>query len=48
LLEDKLYQDQVSLMVMTSEEFNELSLKKHPTHIEVNMFLANSSSVSKS
>ena len=35
--EDKIYQDQVSLQI--SEDFDEISLKRHLSHIEVTMFL---------
>ena len=44
LSEDKIYQDQVCLLVNSSEEVDEISLKRHISHIEVNMFLEVSSS----
>ena len=39
LSEDKIYQDQVSLLVNSSEDVDEISLKRHLSHIEVTMFL---------
>ena len=39
LSEDKIYQDQVSLLVNSSEDVDEISLKKHLSHIEVTMYL---------
>ena len=37
LSEDKIYQDQVSLLI--SEDFDEIFLKRHLSHIEVTMYL---------
>ena len=37
LSEDRIYQDQVSLLI--SEDFDEITLKRHLSHIEVTMFL---------
>ena len=37
LSEDKIYQDQVSLLI--SEDFDEITLKRHLSHIEVTIFL---------
>ena len=39
LSEDMIYQDQVSLKVKSSEDINEISLKRHLSHIEVTMYL---------
>ena len=38
LSEDKIYQDQVVLLVSSSEDEDEMSLKKHLSHIEVIMY----------
>ena len=38
LSEDKIYQDQVVLLVSSSEDRNEMSLKRHLSHIEVTMY----------
>ena len=43
LSEDKIYQDQVVLLVSSSEDRNEMSLKRHLSHIEVTMYLSGSS-----
>ena len=39
LSEERIYQDQVSLLVNSSEDVDEISLKKHLSHIEVTMYL---------
>ena len=39
LSEDKIYQDQVSLLVNSSEDVDEISLKRHLSHIEITMCL---------
>ena len=39
LSEDKIYQDQVSLLVNSPEDEDVLSLKRHLSHIEVTMYL---------
>ena len=39
LSEDKIYQDQVSLEVNSSEDVDEISLKRYLSHIEVTMYL---------
>ena len=39
LSEDKIYQDQVSLEVNSSEDIDEISLKRYLSHIEVTMYL---------
>ena len=44
LSDDKIYQDQVTLLVNSCEDVDEISLKKHLSHIEVNMFLESASS----
>ena len=44
LSDDKIYQDQVTLLVNSHEEVDEISLKKHLSHIEVTMFLESASS----
>ena len=41
--EDKIYQDQVSLLVNSSEDIDEISLKRHLSHIEIFMYLEGSS-----
>ena len=38
LSEDEIYQDQVVLIVSSSEDRDEISLKRHLSHIEVNMY----------
>ena len=48
LSEDKIYQDQITLLVITSEDIDEISLKRHLSHIEINLFLEASSSDTKS
>ena len=45
LSEDKIYQDQVVLLVSSSEDRDEMSLKRHLSHIEVTMYLSGSSGV---
>ena len=47
LPEDRIYQNQVFLLVSSSEDRNEMSLKKHLSHIEVTMYY-NSSPVEES
>ena len=42
LSKDKIYQDQVFLDVRTSEDKNEMSLKKHLFHIEITMYYVSS------
>ena len=42
LSEDKIYQDQVVLLVSSSEDRDEMSLKRHLSHIEVTMYLSES------
>ena len=44
LSDDKIYQDQVTLLVNSCEDVDEISLKKHLSHIEVTMFLDSASS----
>ena len=44
LSEDKIYQDQVSFLVYSKDDIDEISIKRHPSHIEVTMFLEESSS----
>ena len=39
LSQDKIYQDQVSLLVNSSEDVDEISLKRHLSHIEVTMYI---------
>ena len=39
LSEDKIYQDQVSLLINSSEDVDEISLKRHLSRIEVTMYL---------
>ena len=39
LSEDKIYQDQVSLLVNSSEDVDEIALKRHLSHIEVSMYI---------
>ena len=48
LSENKIYQDQVFLIVSSSEEVDQISLKRHLSHIEVNMYLEGSSSETES
>ena len=43
LSEDKIYQDQVSLQVRSSEDVDEMSLKSHLSYIEIIMYLEDSS-----
>ena len=45
LSEDKIYQDQVSIRINSSEDVDEISLKKHLSHIEVTMFLEGCSNI---
>ena len=45
LLEDNIYQDQVSLLVHSTEDMDEVCLKSHLSHLEVTIFLDNSSVV---
>ena len=42
LSEDKIYQDQVVLLVSSAEDRDEISLKRHLSHIEVTMYLSGS------
>ena len=42
LSEDKIYQDQVVLHVSSAEDRDEMSLKRHLSHIEVTMYLSGS------
>ena len=44
LVEDAIYQDQVSLLVHSTEDVDEVTLTKHNSHLEINMYLQNSSS----
>ena len=44
LSDDKIYQDQVTLLVNSCEDVDEISLKKHLSRIEVTMFLESASS----
>ena len=44
LSDDKIYQDQVTLLVNSCEDVDEISLKKHLSHIEITMFLDSASS----
>ena len=44
LSDDKIYQDQVTLLVNSCEDVDEISLKKHLSRIEVTMFLDSASS----
>ena len=39
LSEDKIYQDQLSLLVNSSEDIDEISLKRHLSHIEITMYI---------
>ena len=39
LSEDKIYQDQVSLLVNSSNDVDEISLKRHLSHIEIILYL---------
>ena len=39
LSEDKIFQDQVSLLVNSSEDVDEISLKRHLSHIEISMYI---------
>ena len=41
LLEDNIHQDQVSLLVHSTEDVDEICLKRHLSHLEVTMFLEN-------
>ncbi len=41
LLEDQIYQDQVSLLVNSSEHVDRLCLKSHLSHLDVSIFLEN-------
>ena len=45
LLEDNIYQDQVSLLVHSTQDVAEVCLKSHLSHLEVTIFLDNSSVV---
>ena len=45
LLEDNIYQDQVSLLVRSTQDVDEVCLKSHLSHLEVTIFLDNSSVV---
>ena len=45
LLEDNIYQDQVSLLVHSTEDVDEVCLKSHLSHLVVTIFLDNSSVV---
>ena len=45
LLEDNIHQDQVSLLVHSTEDVDEVCLKSHLSHLEVTLFLDNSSVV---
>ena len=47
-LEDTIYQDQVFLLVSSCEEVDQISLKRHLSHIEVTMYLEGSSSDAES
>ena len=44
LSDNKIYQDQVTLLVNSCEDVDEISLKKHLSHIKVTMFLESASS----
>ena len=44
LSEDKIYQDQVVLLVSSSKDRDEMSLKRHLSHIEVTMYISETSS----
>ena len=44
LSDDKIFQDQVTLLVNSCEDVDEISLKKHLSYIEVTMFLDSASS----
>ena len=48
LSEDKIYQDQVFLLVSSSEEVDQISLERHLSRIEVTMYLEGSSSDTES
>ena len=39
LSEDRIYQDQVSLLVNSSEDIDEISLQRHLSHIEITMYI---------
>ena len=39
LSEDRIYQDQVYLLVNSSEDVDEISLKRHLSHIEITMYI---------
>jgi len=43
LLEDKIYQDQVSLRVYSPEDVDKITLKLHLSRIDINLFVENSS-----
>ena len=45
LSDDKIYQDQVTLLINSCEDVDEISLKKHLSHIEVTVSLETSSDV---
>ena len=45
LFEDNIYQDQVSLLVHSTEDVDEVCLKSYLSHLEVTIFLDNSSAV---
>ena len=45
LLEDNIYQDQVSLLIRSTQDVDEVCLKSHLSHLEVTIFLDNSSVV---
>ena len=47
-LEDTIYQDQIFLLVSSCEEVDQISLKRHLSHIEVTMYLEDSSSDAES
>ena len=47
LSENMIYQDQVVLLVSSSEDRDEMSLKKHLSHIEVTVYLSDSLSAKK-
>ena len=48
LLEDNIYQDQVSLLVHSTEDVDEVCLKSHLSHLEVTIILDNYSVVEES
>ena len=45
LLEDKIYQDQISLLVNSPEDVDEISVKRHLSHIEVTMYIEGCSDI---